>query len=270
MAGFPLTIPDPPLCRRIPMQELLQSVAASPLQFALACLVAFLASVLGGLSGFGTGLVLPAFLAPLVGVANVVPVMAVAMLFNNGSRVVAFRKSIDREHVRRMLMLGLPACIAGAYSYTLLSARWIAVLLGTFLLFSVPLRRLLGKARHHFSARAEILAGGGFGFLNGGMSGMGIVLISILMSVGLSGSALIATDALVSVIMGAVKVGLFGSLAALDLNLTLTGLLVGFCTAPGAFAARWLLKRIPAGIHAWVMEVIVVLGAISLLRSAGG
>ena len=252
------------------MPELLQTVLASPAQFALACLVAFLASVLGGLSGFGTGLVLPAFLAPLVGVANVVPVMAVAMLFNNGSRVVAFRANVDRAHVRRMLMLGLPACIAGAYSYTLLSARWVAVLLGAFLLLSVPLRRLLDRARHRFSARAQILAGGGFGFLNGGMSGTGILLISILMSAGLSGSALIATDALVSVIMGAVKVGLFGSLAALNPSLALTGLLVGSCTAPGAFAARWLLKRIPARIHAGVMEAIVILGAISLLRSAGG
>lgn len=250
------------------MTELLQAITSDLPQFALACLVAFLASVLGGLSGFGTGLVLPAFLAPLVGVAHVVPVMAVAMLFNNGSRVVAFRRNIQWPYVRRMLIFGLPGCVAGAYGYTLLSARWIGILLGAFLLISVPLRRFLRKAEFHFSARAGFFAGAGFGFINGGVSGAGILLISILMSMGFSGAELIATDAVISLIMGATKVALFGGLSALTLDLSLVGLLVGFCTAPGAFVARWLLKRIPAGIHAWIMELMVLAGALSLLRQA--
>jgi len=124
---------------------------SDPSQLALACLVAFAASILGGLSGFGTGLVLPVFLVPLVGVTNVIPAMAVAMLLNNGSRVVAFRREIAWDHVRRLLWLGLPACVAGAYGYTLLSANWVAALLGAFLLVSIPLRRLLKHAQLRFS-----------------------------------------------------------------------------------------------------------------------
>lgn len=237
-------------------------------QLALACVVAMCASTLGGLSGFGTGLILPVFLVPLVGVANVIPVMAVGMLINNGSRVVAFWRDIDWIHARRMLVLGLPACVAGAYGYTLLSAKWIAVLLGTFLLLSVPLRRVLRRAQLQFSAATEVGAGAVFGFVNGGMTGAGVILISILMSVGLAGSCLVATDAVVSVLMGAAKVVLFGSLAELDLRLALLGLLVGLFTAPGAFLARALLRRIPAGVHAWFMELIVVVGAIVLLSRA--
>ncbi|HSI60730.1 MAG TPA: sulfite exporter TauE/SafE family protein [Ideonella sp.] len=242
----------------------------NPSQLALACAVALAASTLGGLSGFGTGLVLPIFLVPLVGVANVIPVMAVAMLLNNGSRVVAFWRDVQWTHVRRMLALGLPACMAGAYSYTLLSARWITVLLGLFLLLSVPLRRLLRRAQLTFSPAAQAGAGACFGFINGGMTGAGVVLISILMSVGLAGSALVATDAVISVVMGLAKVVLFGSLSALDLELALMGILIGLFTAPGAFLARALLKRIPAGIHAWFMEAVVVAGAIALLSHAKG
>lgn len=242
--------------------------AENLLQLALACLVALSASTLGGLSGFGTGLILPVFLAPLVGIANVIPVMAVAMLINNGSRVVAFWRDIDWIHARRMLLLGLPACIAGAYGYTLLSADWIAVLLGTFLLLSVPLRRVLRRAQMQFSASAEVGAGAVFGFVNGGVTGAGVILISILMSVGLAGSCLVATDAVVSILMGAAKVMLFGSLAALDLRLALLGLLVGLFTAPGAFIARALLRRIPAGVHAWFMELVIVAGAVVLLSRA--
>jgi uncharacterized membrane protein YfcA len=94
------------------------------------------------------------------------------------------------------------------------------------------------------------VAGGGFGFINGGMTGTGVILISLLMSVGVTGSALVATDAVVSVVMGLAKVALFGSYAALDAELALIGVLVGACTAPGAFLARALLRRIPAGVHA--------------------
>jgi uncharacterized membrane protein YfcA len=247
------------------MNEALHLLTADLPQVALVCLVALGVSVLAGLSGFGTGLVLPLFLVPVVGVANVIPVMAVAMLFNNGSRVAAFWSQIQWVHVRRLLLLGLPACVAGAYSYTLLSAAWIAMLLGTFLLLSVAVRRLLSHAQFRYSTGTEIGAGAFFGFIDGGMTGTGAILISILMSGGVLGAALVATDALISVVMGVTKVALFGSLAALNLQFALVGLLVGLCTVPGAFVARFLLARIPAGIHAWFMELIVVAGAIVLL-----
>lgn len=246
------------------------TLGESPWQLALACFMALAASTLGGLSGFGTGLVLPVFLAPLVGIANVIPVMAVAMLLNNGSRIVAFWRDIQWLHVRRMLALGLPACAAGAYCYTLLSSQWIAALLGIFLLLSIPLRRVLRRAQFQFSRGAELGAGAFFGFIDGGMTGTGVILISILMSVGVAGSALIASDAVVSVIMGVAKVALFGRLAALNVELALTGLLVGVFTAPGAFLARAILRRIPAGVHAWIMEAVVVAGAIGLLWHARG
>ena len=123
---------------------------AQLLQWLLAGVVAFAASILGGLAGYGTGLVLPVVLAPVVGVANVVPVMALAMILNNGSRVAAFRRDIDWPHVRRLLLLGLPACMAGAYGYTLLDARWVAVLIGVFLLASIPLRRALKRANRAY------------------------------------------------------------------------------------------------------------------------
>lgn len=247
------------------MNETFFLADASLLQLALVCFVAFAASILGGISGYGTGLILPVFLSPLVGVANVIPVMAVGMLMNNGSRVVAFWRDIQWVHVRHLLAFGLPACAAGAYGYTLLSGRWISFVLGGFLLVSVPLRRVLNRARFQFSRVGEQSAGAVFGFVNGGMTGTGIILISILMSAGVEGAALIATDAIVSAAMGMAKVVLFSGLTRLDLELAAIGLLIGLSTAPGAFVARRLLNHIPARIHAWVMELVVITGAVVLL-----
>lgn len=163
----------------------------------LAAAVAFLASTLGGITGFGTGLALPAFVAPIVGVTSVVPVLAVAMLFNNGGRILAFRSSIDHGRAVRILLSALPACVAGAWGYAQLDARLVSIVVGTFLLLAVPIRRALARAHRTLSPCGERLAGAAFGFINGGVPGAGVLLIDILMSSGLGGSTLVATDAVV-------------------------------------------------------------------------
>jgi uncharacterized membrane protein YfcA len=237
-------------------------------QFALIGAVAFGASILGGLAGYGTGLILPIFLAPAVGVANVVPVMAVAMVFNNGSRVAAFWRDIHWPHVRRILLYGLPACVAGAWAYTLLEARWVALLLGLFFIASVPLRRVLVGAGWTLEGRGIAVAGAGFGFVNGGVPGAGLLLISTLMAAGLAGPALIGTDAIVSVVMGFAKIALFGSVARLDAELALAGVLIGLCTVPGAFVARRLLALISLRVHTLAMEIVVLAGGAGFLWRA--
>ncbi|HET7527281.1 MAG TPA: sulfite exporter TauE/SafE family protein [Burkholderiaceae bacterium] len=230
--------------------------------------VAFLAAVLGGLAGYGTGLVLPIALAPAIGVANIIPVMAVAMMINNASRVLAFRHDIQWPHVRRMLLLGLPACLAGAWGYTRLDARWVALLLGAFLLASIPLRRVLQRSRMRLGAGGEAVAGGVFGIIEGGMTGTGVILISMLMAAGVQGPALIATDAVISTVLSLAKVALFGGVARLDAPLALAGVLVGLCTAPGAFVARAILARMPQHVHVRLMEAVVVCGGLGFLWRA--
>lgn len=237
-------------------------------QMLLVAAVAFAASILGGLAGYGTGLVLPIVLAPVIGVAQVVPVMAIAMLINNASRVAAYRRDVQWDHVKRVLLLGLPANLLGAWGYTLLDSRGVALLLGLFLLASLPLRRLLQRSQWQLGARAEAGAGAAFGFVNGGMTGTGVILISLLMASGVQGAALIGTDAAVSVALEVAKVTLFGGFGRLDASLALAGVLVGLCTTPGAFVARRIIGHIPQRVHTGVMECVVVAGAAGFLWRA--
>ena len=67
----------------------------SVVQYALIAGAALLASVIGGIAGYGTGLLLPLILVPLVGAEPVVPIMAIAAFLINASRVAAFRAAID-------------------------------------------------------------------------------------------------------------------------------------------------------------------------------
>ena len=229
-------------------------------------IVAFLSSILGGVSGYGVGLILPVFLAPVVGVAAVVPVMSVAMAITNLSRAVVFRRDVALWASGAILALGVPCALLSAIAYTFMSPRAIAVFVGGFLVLSIPTRRILERQQFRIGGKGMVAVGAAYGLLSGGMVGIGgLLLISSLMSAGMRGAGLVGTDASVSVIINLVKSAVFGKAALLDVELVLFGLMIGLCTVPGAVVARWLLKKIPLRIHTAFMDLLVVAGGVSFV-----
>ena len=57
--------------------------------------VAFVAATVGGLGGTGISLMLIPLLVPLFGIKSVIPLLSVAMVLGNGSRVWAFWRNVD-------------------------------------------------------------------------------------------------------------------------------------------------------------------------------
>jgi len=188
-------------------------------------------------------------------------------MISNASRVLAFRRDVNGRTCGECCGSALPRA-SSAPGLHALDTRWVALLLGAFLLISIPLRRLLQRAQMQLGARGEVAAGGAFGFIEGGMTGTGVILISMLMAAGVQGAALIATDAVVSTLMSLTKVVLFGGVARLDASLALTGALIGLCTTPGAFVARAVLTRLPQHLHLRIMEAVVVFGGLAFLWRA--
>ncbi len=236
--------------------------------FALVGGIAFVMSIIGGLSGFGIGLVLPAFIAPVVGVVATIPVMAVAMTFANGSRVWVYRGSLSPPLAGLLLAMALPTAFIGAVIYTRLPPHIIAGLLGVFLVVSVPLRRLLERRRFTLGRPGLAAVAAGFGLFTGGMSGTGLFLASGLMAAGIHGAALIVTDAVVSTSVNLLKVAVFGGYALLTPDLVLIGILIGLCTVPGAFVAQRVMDRLPLKVHIRLMEVLILGGGLSFLWQA--
>jgi hypothetical protein len=80
--------------------------------------------------------------------------------------------------------------------------------------------------------------------LVGGTTGAGVILLSLLMATGLEGSAVIATDATVSIVMGVVKLSVFGLAGVLTPAVLAVGLLIG---GIGFFTTFIADRRAPAG-----------------------
>jgi uncharacterized protein len=237
-------------------------------QLALIAGAALIASVIGGVSGYGTGALMPLVLVPILGPAPVVPIIALSSIFSNAGRTAAFRRQIDSRRVLIVLTGALPTCVLGAWGYTLLSGRGAALVIGTMLALSVPLRRLLRRRGFKLSDRALGAAAIGYGLLVGGTTGSGIILLSLLMAAGLQGGSVIATDALTSIIISVVKLMVFGFAGVMDAQAVAVALLIGLIALPGSFLAKLMVERMPLHVHGAILDAVVIAGGAIMAAAA--
>src|SRR5450759_2494384 len=198
-------------------------------QLALVAGVAFLASLVGGVSGYSTGALMPLVLVPLVGPEPVVPIIAISALFNNTSRLTAFRRYADFRRAGIVLAFAVPTCVLGAWGYTRLSSAGAALVIGAMLILSVPLRRHLKK--RDFRVGDKGLAAGAF-------------------------------------VIGVVKTSVFGLAGVLTAQVVAFALLIGIVALPGAFLARAFVERMPVHVHTAILDAVVLLGGIVMVAAA--
>jgi uncharacterized membrane protein YfcA len=237
-------------------------------QLAVVAGVALFASLVGGVSGYGTGALMPLVLVPLIGAEPVVPIIAISALFTNSSRVTAFLKYADWRRAAIVLVAAVPTCVLGAWGYTKLTNSGAALVIGTMLILSVPLRRLLKYHGVHVGDRGLALGSVGYGVVVGGTAGSGVILLSLLMAAGIQGAGVIATDAAISIVIGIVKISVFGMAGVITGQVIAFALLIGITALPGAFLARAFVERMPLHVHAAILDAVVLLGGLFLIYGA--
>ena len=156
----------------------------------------------------------------------------------------------------------------GAWLYTLLSGRGAALVIGTTLIATVPLRRLLKRRGHHLGDKGFCAGAAGWGLLMGGTTGSGVILLSLMMAAGLQGSAVIATDAAVSIVTGLIKVTVFGFAGALTPTVIVIALLIGVIVFPCTFLARLMVERLPVHVHTAMLDAVVIFGGVVMIWGA--
>src|SRR6185295_2269553 len=104
-----------------------------------------------------------------------------------------------------------------------------------------------------------------WGPLAGGMVGAGIILLSLLMSAGLEGAAVVATDAVISIGIGLTKFGVFGMAGAVTAQVVAVALLIGCVAFPGAFLAKAIVDRLPIHVHTAILDAVVICGGLLMI-----
>ena len=230
--------------------------------------LAAFSGIAGGVAGYGTGALMPLVLVPILGAAPVVPIITVSAMFTNSARIVAFRRALNLRRAVIALVAAAPTCVLGAWLYTLLTGRGAALVIGSSLIATVPLRRVLKNRGHHLGEKGLAAAASGWGVLVGGTTGAGVILLSLLMATGLEGAAVIATDATVSIVMGIVKLSVFGLAGVLTPVVLAVGLLIGGIGFFTTFIAKLIVERLPVHMHTAMLDAVVIVGGSVMIFGA--
>ncbi|HEV7636343.1 MAG TPA: sulfite exporter TauE/SafE family protein [Bradyrhizobium sp.] len=237
-------------------------------QMLLVACVALFASVIGGLAGYGTGALMPLVLVPLIGAEPVVPIIAISSIFTNLSRATAYFRHVDRRRALIVMAAAMLTTAVGAYGYTRLTNAGAALVIGTMLISSVPLRRLLRRRAVKIGDAGLATGALGYGVLVGGTTGSGVILLSLLMAAGLEGAAVIATDAVISVATSIIKISVFGLAGVVSAQVLAFALLIGAVAIPGAFFAKAFVERMPVHIHTAILDAAVIAGGVVMISAA--
>ena len=240
----------------------------SILQLVLVAVVALIGSIVGGVAGYGTGALMPLVLVPLLGPEPVVPIIAISGLLTNSGRVFAFLRLVDWRRSGIALVGAIPFVAASAYGFTLLTGRAVQILIGAMLILTVPLRYAMRRRATVLGDRGLLFSSMGYGTVMGGTVGAGVILLSILMSAGLQGAAVIATDAVISIVVGVVRLSVFGYAGAVNAQIVAFGLLIGVVGFSGAFLARSFVERLPVKVHTAILDAVVLIGGTVMVIGA--
>lgn len=219
--------------------------------------IAFLASTLSGIAGFGGAMIFLPFLIMTYGVRASVPILTVSVLLGNASRVYFNRRELNLKLVAWFSAGSLPLALAGSFVYVSLPTFWIKKGIGLFLIVSVLLRQI--HRDFHLNKRWVFLPLGAVtGFLSALMGGVGPVSSPFFLAYGLTKEAFVGTESLCSVGMHLVKSVAYNRLHVLNQRELYAGLSFGVVMSLGSYAAKKILERMSRRAFLILVEVLLV------------
>ena len=221
---------------------------------------AFLASTLAAVAGFGGAAVLLPALAAAFGVRQAIPILTVAQLVGNGSRVWFNRRELDLRVVKWFSLGAAPLALAGGVLFATAPLGVLKRVIGAFLLCMVAWRRVRRGPPWRPGVRAFALIGAGFSFLSALVGSVGPLMAPFFLAYGLVKGAYIGTEALATVVMHVMKLVAYQGAAILTPGAVAVGLALGPIMVGGSYVGKRILDRLPERVFMGIIE-IVLLGA---------
>ncbi len=237
----------------------------SPPDILLLVAAAFAASTLAAVAGFGGAAVLLPVLVAIFGVRDAIPILTVAQLIGNGSRVWFNRHQLDLGVVGWFALGGVPAAILGGLLFAAAPLSALTRVLGAFLLLVVAWRHLRPGPPRRLPLRAFAPLGALFSFLSALLGSVGPLMAPFFLAYGLLKGAYIGTEALATVVMHVTKLAAYGSAALLTVASVLTGLALGPVMILGSFTGKHIVDRLPERAFVMIIETVLVVAGLAFL-----
>ncbi len=236
--------------------------------FLFVLIVGLIAGTISGIVGTGSSIMLMPVLVYQYGPKQAVPIMAVAAVMANLSRILAWWREVDWRACAAYSVTGIPAAALGARTLLILPSRSVDIAIGIFLIAMVPVRHWL--ARHQLKANLWHLAAGGaaIGYLTGIVVSTGPLSVPLFLFYGLNKGAFLATEAASSLGLYLSKSVTFERFGALTADIAIKGLIAGASLMSGAFIAKRFVLKLEPEVFRSIMDAIMIAAGIAMLWTA--
>jgi len=228
-------------------------------------ITSFIAAFISGSAGFGGALLLLPVVTTCVGVEVAVPVLTLAQLIGNLSRMAFGFRQIAWKSVGLFCMTALPLAALGAFGFSVLPKNIVTRCIGVSLIVLV-LAKVIKKLGFKNGKKAMLIGGAVAGLLSGLAGSGGPIGAAAFLTLGLPPVAYIASEATTATAMHILKTVIYSKLVGLDSSALLTGLAMGVAMIAGTFAANRIVKKIEKGnFQNYVAVLLCIVGAYMLI-----
>jgi uncharacterized protein len=225
---------------------------------------AFVAAATSGAAGFGGALLLLPLLVATVGSEQAVPLLTLAQLVGNLSRVGLGFAQIRWRPVGLFLCGAIPCSLLGAASFVRFPSAVIVRCIGAAILLFLILRHL-GRLRITPGPGWLVIGGGVTGFLSGLVGSAGPLGAAIFLALGLPPVAYIASEATTALAMHGAKSVLY--LQSLSFEPGFWWLAAGMSLAMllGTWAAKRIIEHLPRERFQGYVSLLLAMLAVYML-----
>ncbi len=220
--------------------------------------VAFFAAMLAAVTGFGGAAVLLPMLVLVFGVREAIPILTIAQLIGNASRVWFNRHELVWKVVLWFALGGVPMAILGGILFARAPLAALTRVLGGFLILIVIWRHIPRNTMWQPPLQSFAVIGAVSSFLSALLGSVGPLMAPFFLAFGLVKGAYIGTEALSTVVMHLAKLIAYKRSAILPLHALLVGLALGPLMVGGSFAGKRIVDRISERVFVVIIEVTLL------------
>jgi uncharacterized protein len=238
------------------------------LDFLFVLAVGLVAGTISGIVGTGSSIMLMPVLIYEYGPKQAVPIMAVAAVMSNLSRILAWYREVDWRACAAYSVPAIPAAALGARTLLVLPSRIVDISIGLFLIAMVPVRHWLTSHQLKLALWHLAVGGAAIGYLTGIVVSTGPLSVPLFLFYGLTKGAFLATEAASSLGMYVSKSVTFQRFGALTPEVALQGLSAGCSLMFGAFIAKRFVLHLEPEMFRRIMDAIMIAAGLSMLWTA--
>ena len=226
------------------------------------------AGTIGGIVGFGTSIMLLPPLVIFFGPLEAVPVMAIAGMLANLSRVAVWWRTLDLRVCAVYSATAIPGAALGAMTLLRMNTRAVEAFLGVFFLGMILVRRWLQARGFRMRLWQMALVGAVIGYLSGIVASTGPINTPFYLAYGLSKGAFLATEAVGSLSVSLTKALVFNYFGALPWSTLSKGLIVGSSVMAGSWVAKGYVMKLDPSRFRLLMDALMLVAGITMIVTA--